>query len=185
MTITRRGLVFGSVALALAPSALVRADSIPDGIRFLAFTMSIANLSAHTRRWGFVIYPTTNSGCAYVFDPEVSLAQLMMRARGPRTATQLHAIPRAQFDPLVARAERYPHGENRAMVTLIHPPRRMLAAPLPLVPDAFVPRGSTAERIHRTFRIATLTARRFDLVLEREVITHRDGHEEVTTPAPR
>lgn len=182
MRIARRPFLLATLALGVAPVP-ARADVIPDGVRSLGFRLSVSNLGTYLGAWGFVIYPTSNYGFGYVFEPSVSLVHLMLPARGRRPPTQLHAIPRAAFDALVEGASRYPQGEHRELVTVVPAPTNSVVAPLPLAPTLLVPETSTRMRVTRTLRIATLTEERFDLVLEREVYTHRDGHEEVTVPA--
>ena len=133
----------------------------------------------------FLIYPTTNSGFAYVLEEGKGLTELMMRESWKGPATRLYAMKRTDFAAHAPKPNKYPHGDDDAIVAVVDappaPPRALKADAEIEYPEG-VPLDSPVVRVEKVFRISALTSDRFELTLVRETETTKDGR---SRPRPR
>lgn len=178
---TVRGLIACVVVilvLAIAPRG--RADLVDDGWRVMPLALTLSNAADHQASWGFVISPAPERGMAYVLEPGLTMF-MRIRSDITRGPSRLCAVPRADFDTLVAAGSRV--APTSPMT--VREPTRSIVANASIVDALEVREDSPRVSLERTYRITTLTAERFEVVLEREEAILRDGRRERTRPTPR
>jgi len=163
-----------AVAILLcALAGLAQADAAPPGQRSLDYKFTISNLKEY-QDYVFLIYPTSNSGFAYVVEPGVGLSNLMMDG-GKGEATALYAVPRKDFEASDPNPERYDHGDHGEMVIVTVLPGGALKASSSIAPPERVPDADPLVSLERVVRIVKITDSAFVLEPTDEILGYRDG----------
>ena len=92
------------------------ADVAPPDMRSIDYTLTIDNLADYPDHV-LLIYPTSNNGFAYVFEPDKAMVGLMVNNSRSGT-TALYAMTRADFDARNPDPSTYNHGDNGELVTV-------------------------------------------------------------------
>ena len=140
------------------------ADVMPPNWKTVAYDVEISNLDEHPDHV-FLIYPTSNHGFAYVFDPDVGMTGLMLREGQRGSGTSLYAYPRAAFEAKNPAPSRHPHGDNDELLTVVTLPYGALQAEATFSRPDLYPASSDVDRIERSYRIASLDDGAFVLEL--------------------
>lgn len=177
----KRCLILFSLLVPTLLSAPSAADIVPPGMRGVKYSFNISNLKDYPDHV-FIVYPTTNHGCGYVYQENKGVTRLLMRKSWKSTGSRLHAMKRAEFARRNPNPKTYDHGDNGdALVLVTTPPGppHSLPSSILIEPPPMVPQKSPVAAVHKIFHIKRLTDKEFELELEQTTTTMKDGRKEI------
>ena len=179
----------GAVLLTLLFATHARADALPPRMRGVGYVLKIDNLDEFPEH-AFILYPTSNSGFGYVVETSpVNVIGVMRRDNWKGPPTRLFAMTKTELAAHDPDAPRHPHADDYKTPVMVvdEPPESALRAEAAIEPPDLVPEDSEIVRIERTFHIARLDDRAFELELVKEETIDKttDAEAQAKELAPR